>query len=390
MDKLEKSFVQRAFLITYVSTFSLILFFRISQFGLLMTSASSKTSWYYVLYTVATFMGIFINLIIILLCNFNKVSSIMWTFFLVLISVVPNLFGSSLMSFPFLLIFLFINNSKFINPINLMKCDFWMRIFLFIIIVSMYVFNLYPDGSEVPIISRSDNLSILRYSFGFIHPNSLAIFVLSIILSYSMAYIKKSNRKKSLIIITIACIITFMYTDSRVFLGIFPIVILGLAFYKFSFSRYLVSKITILLITLSMICGCIYLYLPYLGDNLITLLNTITSNRLSIGIRSFDYYPLKLTGYISTPLLDIYGLNIDDMYMAYMLRYGILGFLIFQGYIYYCGMLSKKSNNYLGSISIIIIAVSIITINSNILLTPMMYIVSTYYNRKEKENEHFE
>lgn len=390
MDKLEKSFVQRAFLITYVSTFSLILFFRISQFGLLMTSASSKTSWYYVLYTVATFMGIFINLIIILLCNFNKLSSIMWTIFLMFISVVPNLFGSSLMSFPFLLIFLFINNSKFINPINLMKCDFWMRIFLFIIIVSMYVFNLYPDGSAVPIISRSDNLSILRYSFGFIHPNSLAIFVLSIILSYSIAYVKESNRKKSLIIITIACIITFMYTDSRVFLGIFPIVILGLAFYKFSLSRYLVSKITILLITLSMVCGCIYLYLPYLGDNLITLLNTITSNRLSIGLRAFDYYPLKLTGYISTPLLDIYGVNIDDMYMAYMLRYGILGFLIFQGYIYYCGILSKKSHNYLGSISIIIIAVSIITINSNILLTYMMYIVSTYYNRREKENDHLE
>ncbi|CAI2647321.1 hypothetical protein AKUA2003_12420 [Apilactobacillus kunkeei] len=389
MDELKKSGIQRLYLITYVVTFSIILFFRISQFGLLMTSASSKTSWYYILYTLATFLGIAVNLIVSFLCNFNKLLSIMWAIILVVISVVPNSFGFSLMSFPFLLIFLFINNAKFVNPTDLMKCDFWMRVGIFIVTVSMYIFNLYPSGTTVAVISRSDDLSILRYSFGFIHANSLAIFILSMILSYSMAYIKEKSRKH-LVIISSICVITFIFTDSRVFLGIFPILILALLFYRFSIAKFLVSKITILVITVSMICGCIYLYLPYLGENLITILNTITSNRLSIGIQAFEYYPLKWTGYISTPLLDIYGVNIDDMYMAYMLRFGIIGFLVFQGYIYYCGILSKKSNNYLGNIAMIIISISIITINSNILLAPMMFIVSTYYNRRETNDEQVE
>lgn len=393
LEKLKNINLEKIYLLSYVCVFSVMIFLRSSQFAMAMNGISSNHTWFYMLYILATLLGILINLFLSF-CFYNKTKNkglLLVSIVLFLLAVVTTAFGNPVMSLPYLVIFLFINNAILSNATKIMKYDFWMRVIIFLLIIFMYFFKLYPANTKVDILSRVNNLSVHRYSFGFMHPNALAIFVLAIFISFVIAYTDVAKRIYSILGISLIYVITFFLTDSRIFEVTGLILILGLICYNLRIIHKVINLCTIPVIVISMIVGCVYLYQQYLNSDFNALLNIISSNRLTLGIQALHYYPVKLLGYGSTPLLDVNKVNIDDMYMQYMVKFGFVGFLILQGYLYYCGYASKKSKNYFGNISMIIIALCIITLSTNVLFAPMLYIVSTYYrDKKEKNNEYLD
>lgn len=391
LEKIKDINLEKMYLLTYVCIFSIMIFLRSSQFGMTMNGISNNHTWFYMLYILATILGIIINLFLSI-CFYNntkKTGTVLLNIILFILAGITILFGKPLMSLPYLLIFLFINNSIVSNPTKIIKYDFWMRVFVFLLTIFLYIFKLYPANTKVDILSRVNDSSIHRYSFGFIHPNSLALFVLAILISFVIAYTDIAKKIYGILSIFLIYIVTFVITDCRIFEGAGLILIVGLICYKIDIIRKLVNLCTIPAITLCMVVGCAYLFLPYLNDSLSNLLNITTSNRVTIGIQALKYYPVKLFGYGSTPILDVKKLNIDDMYMQYMVKFGFIGFLIFQGYLYYSGYASKKTKNYLVNISMIIITMCITTISTNLLFAPMLYIISAYYGDKKGEKNEY-
>lgn len=370
------SILQKTFLYTYFLTFIIILFLRDSGlFKIINTSIIND------IYFTTLFCGIMINLLI-LLCIKNNIVNILLGIGTILLFVCPTFFSSKLLPPVFVLFILVAMNSKIINPRKFIKTDFYMHISLIVIIFTLYYLNILPTTEFG---YRNGHL---RDSLGFSSPNAFALIILITFISFSLMNYKIKHIKALLVIFIFIYLVTFLLTNSRQFeiLGLLFIINYILSNISSSIYTKFINDLSGILLFIgtitSFIISVIFIYNPDINNPLFYWLNSISSNRLLIETQTLYDYPIKLTGYKYMPLISLKGENLDNLFANDLVHCGILGFIIIISIIFICILKSIASGNAITNISLLIVILALLTIYTDELYSPLIYIISLSYYKK--------
>ena len=221
-----------------------------------------------------------------------------------------------------MLTILFIIVGKRIDFDKFIKYDYKIKISLIIIIVFFCKLGLSQDV----VMIREDGL--IRHSLGFSHPNGLGLYLFCV--CADIVYLNYSKIKiKNLIILTISFFICHFICDSRAAtLGIIIMLITRLFLKK---EKIEISKIfyylPIILTFLSFALS--YAFMKNPSNNLLMLINTITSGRLKCASQFIDSYNLNLFGnyfeyYGQWKTRGQYLTVLDNAYVHLYLQYGLI------------------------------------------------------------------
>lgn len=198
---------------------------------------------------------------------------------------------------------------------TLAKYFFISLIICFIGTIILYIFGLIPDHI---IYRRVDGVIKKRISLGFIHPNSVFLYYLGIVLSYYYAFSPKS--KKFIFIVIVSSYILYTLTLSRTgLLCIVVFLIMHLIKKEGKFIKKIIPHVFLLFTITTLIL--IALFNNYGFDSL----NELFSGRLYY----YYYYIQKdlLFQPFGSSLIAHY--TIDNYYLVIFLYTGYIGYLIF-------------------------------------------------------------
>lgn len=219
---------------------------------------------------------------------------------------------------------LFVINSKNINFKNLIKVDFITKIITFTIVLL-----LYKAGLTENIIYYTIDRGI-RYSFGFGHPNTFGVYILSMSADFIYLYRKKNKFIVYLILLLLVFILN-IYCDSRSsMLGIILLVVFSILLdnNKIKIKKYF----TYLYPVLALVSVVIAIIFKNGSPNAFFIkLDNLFSYRLSLMGAFFNRYPVTLFGnyfvdYNTRNRID-WTYVLDNAYLTMLLRFGIISFL---------------------------------------------------------------
>ena len=175
---------------------------------------------------------------------------------------------------------------------------------------------------------RADK-DMIRHSYGFMHPNSLGMYLISLLFDFSL--IKKSYHSVSGLIMLLAALLIFAVTDSRTAFLIASGVILAY------FLKPILLKVTIpgyAIIPAVLILFVLGIGLPYFynaDSTLYQVLNHLFTGRLGIGhayLEQFglDWMPRNIPTFTEINGQPMYD---DSFYIDSILRQGILLFSLY-------------------------------------------------------------
>lgn len=374
----------KLFLIAYVVSYTGMLFIASSQ----LNSLLNKDTFVTIIYSFTIVVGILINVFLVFYSS--KKYHILILFLLTIIFILPiTVFNREILSISFYLLFLFVLNSHLVDSKTFIRVDLKMRLILIVLIILMYTLGLFPPITYV-LTTPFMRGGSLRYALGFNHANTLAMFSFSILLSFILCFEKMKKRFLVVVCFLALSLFIFKLTNSREFISLSFVTLLLYYFGNVKFLHKLMKYISYPSFFIALLSGLCFLLAADINSPFFYWVNEITSNRILIQYEAIIYYPIDWMGYISTPLLDLYKINIDNMYMGYLVRYGIIGFLLFILFIFSSIKKSLKYGNYYSNICVILIPMAFITMNTNILFAPLIYVsslcISNLEDNKTGEN----
>lgn len=209
------------------------------------------------------------------------------------------------------------------------------------------------------------------------------MFIYTIIISFILLNKEKIFKIKNCLILLVFVYFIFRLTDSREFFILGLITFLFMLLGKYKIISSIIHYMVPISLFVSIYVGLIFL----LSNNLSHLyyLNVLTSNRIAIQFQAIMYYPIRLMGYSGVELLDVYKLNIDNMYVAYLVHYGVIGFTFLSYLFIKAYFISRKVKSVFVDFSMIIIPASLITLNADYVLFILIY---TYSLKNFKGDKH--
>jgi len=205
----------------------------------------------------------------------------------------------------------------------------------------------------------------VRNSFGIVYPTDFASHVLFIMLSFMIAYEERLNIFHSVLGIAIAAVVYF-FCNTRVDCVCMVLVCVGIPVIKILKKKNvpaLLKKICAQICTWSMpIAAAVMIFLTAVytsSSPLLSRLNQLINNRLSLGREGFDRYPITLFGQSvemvgaggSTTPRDNYFF-LDCSYMYCLLKFGIIMTLLIIAAYVFIGIRYKHSGLILWVIAI--------------------------------------
>lgn len=243
--------------------------------------------------------------------------------------------------------FLLINSILFIvlelGKDDFIKFDFKIRLSIVLIIIACSILGIIQNYS----FARYPG-DPLRYSFGFLHPNSLALQILIISLEYILLY------KKRLILILVVNIITFLITNSRTSLICFCLFLILYWIISYPSVIKIINKIKKLLILISSYIPFVFSFFSLilsLGYDPTSFFYYIFNSLLSGRIKMANYFlsiyninlfgnELILTSTRESILNDTIGLVLDLGYIKMILTFGIVITILL---LYFYGIVLKNN-----------------------------------------------
>ena len=289
----------------------------------------------------------------------NTLSDIIKNTFLVII--ILFLYMISGRSIDLLIIMLMIQFSYRVRFNYIMKYDFYIRLFLFFIILLLHFTSILPPD----IINIRDGKN--RYSLGFQHANILGFFIVTLFFSGSYFFYLKYRDKCKFYIVAIAIITALLVNNvtfsrgSAISMIVFILLYIASCFwsgmYKESFSRYLFTMIPFFCFLISFL-----LVINYNSSNqLYYYINKLLSGRIDLISEVYRMYPPKLIGQ-TIPIVGnaneaaIFNQRvywIDNIYMWALLLKGKVFTLFFVSYlIFNMFIFQKKKLNLMVTIFI--------------------------------------
>ena len=208
------------------------------------------------------------------------------------------------------------------------KKDLWIRTIIFLLIIALCSLGLTEDV----ILYRSNGL--IRHSFGFLHPNTFAIWLAGIVIDIFYLSSKKCKTKDSYnawkyIFGVLSCVFMYFYCDARGAEICLIVLMIGyLALQKENIRR---------------ICGLFLVALPWIllilsivatiyfgqGSKIALAINDLTSGRLAYANAFLRYYGVNFFGH-NLELLGQWESNsslltiLDNAYIRLLVQYGIV------------------------------------------------------------------
>ncbi|APX71956.1 hypothetical protein M5C72_02110 [Companilactobacillus allii] len=287
-------------------------------------------------------MSIFIRIMIFILLLFLFIGTLTMTFDIREMVIVLSIGILFFLSYHnsgnemFLVTLLLIAGSRELNIQSIARSMLFGQIIGVTVVFFLMLFSIIPNVQTV-------RLEAVRYSLGFLNPNTISSYLLAIIIKYSVAYREKMDIK-IIILLNIIILVTVRFTDSRTNLILFLIFDFLLLFYfilkrskkNMEFYNILLkrgTKLTVLFsIALTWLVGKYF----YFGSSFWLTLNKLFSARLSsiysfqqqYGYSVFGQKIDKISGYMADQL----GMSakiLDNAYAQLAIEYGIVVLIVF-------------------------------------------------------------
>lgn len=298
----------RKLFIVLFGIFQILVYLTQSEFVNQNPSLKVHMKYYYLIVVIAVFI-ICISEIL------KNLRSVIWSVFIIIIEFLMfkyqsySDFGVTLLAVYFAFL---------VDYRTIILTDMWSRLlsltFILITFILGYTNNIL------------DTRYGLRYSFGFINPNGLSIFIL--ILSIELIWLLRKTTWKVLILLVTGYILYFVTksrTDLYVMILVLPFIFKLNSAKPFVKSKFLIVLFTLLPVFLAFIS--IYLGMNYdpLNHPFEYDLNTLLSNRLNLARFYFNEYPVTLFGNSLTNL----RAALDSGYVSLLIRGGIISTLVY-------------------------------------------------------------
>lgn len=277
--------------------------------------------------------------------NYSK-KSLMRIVLLTLLGFISYYFSGSDIVLILLLMLFAIKNIQFTS---LVKFDMYLKIFIVVLL-----FILYKFGYTNETLTLRDG--VIRYSYGFSHPNLFGFVVSNIV----MDFIFLNKNRMNLFYILFVCIVIFLidhYSDSRSSaILLFMILLICLCkeeklkkFFENRIIKFIVSNAWFIFTIISLILG----YLYFKNTDIGIQLNLLFTSRLRHISEFLTKYDVNLFGnkliLISTEdalVLKTAPAILDNTYIHYLLRFGIIISLIIAIYLKRVFKYAYSKKNY--------------------------------------------
>lgn len=235
---------------------------------------------------------------------------------------------------------------------KILKTFFSAQVISAVLTLILFFLNIIPDR----LLIRD---GVERSSLGFWHPNTTGLVLLSIFI-LTLFISKRKNILLVLIIFNFLSYLVFMSTNSRTsfiligcstLIAIFDLIIQGKARLILK-SKWIIPTLIVMFFLGSYIASSIYSSAP--SNLFLNELNTMLSNRISIGSRFIDEYGISLFGnpiiYNSSNFNNqvVIGASywvLDNIYLKYILNYGLVSSILLISYFYV--VISKLNSKYI-------------------------------------------
>lgn len=207
---------------------------------------------------------------------------------------------------------------------NLITALFYFKLVVAIMVLLAYNGHLIHDVSGI-----RPHTEIVRHSYGFMHPNSLGMFFITLIYDFSL--LRKPYRFDGGIIMLLTALLVFSVTDSRtsffIALGIILCYFLKPILSKIKVSGYVIMPFVIGMFALG-------LALPryFTPDNpIFVTLNHLFTGRTGIGHAYLEQFGLNWMPRNIPTFTEINGVPMydDSFYVDALLRQGIILFCMY-------------------------------------------------------------
>ena len=328
-----------------------------------------------------------IFVLVILFCNFivGKHMIYQWIFVIFGISIVMlSTFFSGTSTFLFFSLF-------FIGAFNIdihsfLKNDLKIRIFMLLLIFSLFLIGVFPDM----ISYRGD---IIRHSLGFRHPNTLGAFIF--LICFEILLVNWNNLRFKHYFISISLLFLNNYINNSRSSLLTGIVIICFIFLIKTFPSFLNNSIVkkILLISPFIIISIILLIVTKekIGPLNFDKLNLLSSGRISLYKSIYNYYGVDIFGQqlptLSKEFAERYFLQyhiLDNVYLTLLINYGIVAISLSGITIF--SILSKAIKDKKYIFLVVVVCYLIFGITENTPLHPeisILWIISSIYYKGE-------
>lgn len=232
---------------------------------------------------------------------------------------------------------------------SFIKKDIYIRTFLVMAMMIMYLFGLTDNG-----ILEYRN-GFMRNSFGMGHPNSFAFYLSIIFMEFTYLDYKKSEKStlKSILVAIAFLVFNYFFLGSRTNI---ILIVLAEAFIlitnKFDFVKF-IDKILPFLFVFFLVISYLLCNFYTENNNFLMILNKLLSNRLYLTNVILDNYDITLLG--NNIIKDSFYI-LDNAYMNILIRYGLLVSVCFSILFYKSFLKLIKENKIL----LIILAILLI------------------------------
>ena len=202
-------------------------------------------------------------------------------------------------------------------------------LFYFKMIVGILVLFAYNGHIISDMTMYRSTKNLVRHSYGFMHPNSLGMFFISIVFDFSL--IKKSYNFTGGLVMLLSALLVFAVTDSRTSFFIALAIILCY-FLKPILSKVKVSGYAIMPFVLGMFALGLALPRYFTPDNpIFVALNHLFTGRTGIGHAYLEQFGLNWMPRNIPTFTEINGIQMfnDSFYVDTLLRQGIILFCLY-------------------------------------------------------------
>ncbi len=245
---------------------------------------------------------------------------------------------------------IFIVAAKLVDFEKLSRQMYWILLIMFVVVLSLCFMGVINDY----VIYRG---STVRHSLGFFHPNQLGIRVFQLVTL--RCYVRKSHIGiADIILIFLSAYFVKVVSDSKtayymlIMLGI--LVILNIIVRIMMSRTVALSYFSIIVAVAANICSIVFSFIDVRKFRMLNALDSFLSKRFFQCHRTLKFYGLSFFGQdiqkiVKRPIIgNYYRFLLDNAYMAILLRYGIIVYLVFSTlYIVSMIQLLKKNQVFL-------------------------------------------
>lgn len=226
---------------------------------------------------------------------------------------------------------IFIVAAKHLNIDKAIKVSYFVQLMMVIAVIYMFYIGMIDET----VMYRG---SILRHSLGFTHPNQLGIRLFQMMICHCYIRRNKINIIDLGLILGVAWFIKKV-ADSKTsyyaLIILFVLVLVEEAIKRFDRGYTLFAKTMVAIYVVANIASIILSVVNISGIPFLRSMDKMMSTRFSQCHRTYKYYGISLFGKDIQVLVKrhiigwFYHFWLDNAYMAILLRYGIIVFLIF-------------------------------------------------------------